>query len=256
MSDREFDRVAREYDAQAPDYRASTELPIRTFSDHFMVRRVIGDAAGKQVLDLACGEGHYSRLLRSSGAAEVVGVDISAEMIRLAEEAEATTPLGCRYLVADVATLRLERRFDLVLGNYLLNYATDRRQLSALCHAIACHLEPGGRFVGLNLNMQLAPADYPASRSYGFEISAPDPRSEGDTIVIEITNPDGSHVTLENRYLAPETYSAAFAEAGFDDLAWRGPWVSEEGLARFPPGYWDAFLSAPASLCLEARLAR
>jgi toxoflavin synthase len=41
------------------------------------------------VLDLACGEGFYTRLLRQTGAGRVVGVDLSAGMIALARQEEA-----------------------------------------------------------------------------------------------------------------------------------------------------------------------
>lgn len=37
-------------------------------------------------------------------AAEVTGIDIPAEMIRLAEQSESRTPLACTYLNQDVAT--------------------------------------------------------------------------------------------------------------------------------------------------------
>ena len=255
MGSEHFDDVTSEYDAQAEEYRASTQLPARVYGDHFMVYRVAGPLQGKRVLDLACGEGHYSRLLMAWGAAEVLGVDISGEMIKLAEAAEAADPRGCRYRVGDVASLDLGETYDLVVGNYLLNYAADGEQLRALCRAIARHLPPGGRFLGLNLNMTLAPSDYAASAQYGFGISAAPDRQEGDPIFLEISNADGSRVHLQNHYLSPASYQAAFVASGFEALAWQGPWVSEAGLAAFPEGYWDGFLSAPYALCLEARKA-
>ena len=50
---------------------------------------LIGDPTGKDVLDVACGEGFYSRLIRQRGAAKVVGVDLSAGMVELARKQEA-----------------------------------------------------------------------------------------------------------------------------------------------------------------------
>ncbi|PHM27277.1 class I SAM-dependent methyltransferase [Xenorhabdus ehlersii] len=44
----------------------------------------IGDAQGKSVLDLACGNGYFGRKLRNLGASKVVGIDISEKMIALA----------------------------------------------------------------------------------------------------------------------------------------------------------------------------
>jgi 2-polyprenyl-3-methyl-5-hydroxy-6-metoxy-1,4-benzoquinol methylase len=46
--------------------------------------RMVGALAGQRVLDLACGFGFYTRLLKQRGAAQVLGVDLSPEMIRLA----------------------------------------------------------------------------------------------------------------------------------------------------------------------------
>src|SRR5688500_11533453 len=45
---------------------------------------VSGDLAGKRVCDLACGEGYLSRSLARLALAEVVGVDISSELIQIA----------------------------------------------------------------------------------------------------------------------------------------------------------------------------
>ncbi|MFG2295833.1 class I SAM-dependent methyltransferase [Streptomyces sp. NPDC048603] len=44
----------------------------------------LGGVKGLDVLDLACGYGHNTRLLARAGARRTVGVDTSAEMIRLA----------------------------------------------------------------------------------------------------------------------------------------------------------------------------
>jgi len=57
--------------------------------------------AGKRVLDVACGHGRASRGLARRGA-EVVGVDISAELIELARSRESAAPLGISYSAADI----------------------------------------------------------------------------------------------------------------------------------------------------------
>ena len=66
---------------------------------------------------MACGEGFYTRLLKRAGASEVTGVDISAEMIQLAEEEERRQPLGCRYVQADVAAFEPAGPVDLVVAS-------------------------------------------------------------------------------------------------------------------------------------------
>jgi ubiquinone/menaquinone biosynthesis C-methylase UbiE len=46
--------------------------------------RIIGDMKGKKILDLACGQGQFSRLMRSKGA-HVTGIDLGKELIAIAE---------------------------------------------------------------------------------------------------------------------------------------------------------------------------
>ena len=48
--------------------------------------RVIGDSRGKRVLDVACGEGFFSRALTAAGA-HVTGADIAPELIAIANAA-------------------------------------------------------------------------------------------------------------------------------------------------------------------------
>ena len=97
--------VASQYDAIADQYRRSKLSPLRTFIESYTFLNLVGDVTGLRILDLACGEGFYSRKLKTLGAAHVVGVDLSAEMIRLAEEQEAAAPLGVEYVCRDAREL-------------------------------------------------------------------------------------------------------------------------------------------------------
>jgi SAM-dependent methyltransferase len=64
---------------------------------------LLDPVAGRHVLEIACGHGRISREMARRGA-EVVGADISAALIEKARAIERDTPLGIRYLHADVAT--------------------------------------------------------------------------------------------------------------------------------------------------------
>jgi ubiquinone/menaquinone biosynthesis C-methylase UbiE len=46
--------------------------------------RILGDIKGKRILDLACGQGQFSRLMRDGGA-YITGVDLGKELIAIAE---------------------------------------------------------------------------------------------------------------------------------------------------------------------------
>ncbi len=119
-------RIAEQYQqAHAQSWRAHAE----TYS--FM--NLIGDVDGKRVLDVACGEGHFTRMLRAAGAAEVVGIDVSERMIDLAREQEARQPLGIEYRVEDARAVAEHADFDLVVGAWLLVYAQTRAELVQMC---------------------------------------------------------------------------------------------------------------------------
>lgn len=82
--------------------------------------RIMGDIKGKKVLDLACGQGQFSRLMRTQGA-HVTGVDIGKELIAIAEShnvsiKEAGTHKAT-YLVgsADDLFMIKDNSFDIVV---------------------------------------------------------------------------------------------------------------------------------------------
>src|SRR6266545_7467729 len=144
--------MATDYDAIAADYKRAKQQPWRFYVERYTLLQLIGDLRGLAVLDLACGEGYYTREFRHRGGARVVGVDASEGMIRLARAEEARRPLGIEYRVQDARALHGAEGFDLVVAAYLLNYASTKEELREMCGAIARALKPGSRFVGVNNN--------------------------------------------------------------------------------------------------------
>jgi SAM-dependent methyltransferase len=208
---------------------------------------------GCSVLDLACGEGFYSRLIRQAGAAQVTAVDISAEMIALAQTAEDHDPLNIHYLCADVARLEGLARYDLVSAAYLLHYADDETELQSMCDNIAACLEPGGRFVALNENPDQPEADYAAYTQYGFNKKYALPRANGSRIDYSMIA-GRQVIRFDARYYTRDTYEAALARAGFRDVRWKALELSPAGVAERGEEYWRAYLNNPPIIGLEARL--
>ena len=72
--------MTTDYNPIAEQYRRSKYQPWRTYIEAFTLMSLIGDPAGKAVVDLACGEGFYTRRVKQRGAAKVLGVDFSEGM--------------------------------------------------------------------------------------------------------------------------------------------------------------------------------
>ena len=101
-------------------------------------------ANARSVLDLGCGTGALAVAL--SAHCQVTAVDPAAAMLRLAQtraDAEAVT-----WVQADATTLRLGRRFDLiVLTGHSFQVFLTRAAQRAVLATIAAYLAPAGRFV-------------------------------------------------------------------------------------------------------------
>src|SRR5882672_454673 len=67
------------------ELKAGEKLPHR-FVEKPAMRKLLPSLKGKKVLLLGCGTGEESMLLAEYGAANMVGVDLSKESIRLAQE--------------------------------------------------------------------------------------------------------------------------------------------------------------------------
>lgn len=231
------------YDDIAVDYKNSKELPFRTYIESYTLFQLTGSLDGKEVIDLACGEGFYTRKIKMAGADSVIGVDISSEMIQLARENEADLPRGCDYEVYNVAEMPTMGTFDLVTAMYLLNYAQTREELLKFCRAAYRQLKAGGRFVGVNDNPFNDPKQYATYRPYGFIKRAwGQNRNEGAPIRYTFFNADGSQFQFNNYYLHPATYEAVFREAGFSSFEWVP--VSLDPVQN-GNSFWHPFLEHP-----------
>jgi SAM-dependent methyltransferase len=247
-----FDHAAQEYDRIAGEYQKSKLLAFRRHVEMHSTLLLLPDLSKCSVVDLACGDGIYTRALAQRGAARTVGIDISASQIALARAAEAREPLGIEYLQADVAALEVVERFDVVCCAFLFNYARTRTELGALATTVARLARPGGTVVGCNDYPDNPPADYGRYRPYGFVKLGDGQGVEGSTITYRFFNTDGSVFDLHNYYLPTEAYQHAFAAAGLSGFEWVMPEVSSEGSKGFPPGFWDTYLQSPPIVSFRA----
>jgi len=227
----QYDHIGSKYD----EYAQTATLKR---AESYTVFRMTGPLAGKRVLDLACGFGFYTRLLKQQGAAQVLGVDISPEMVRLGRAQEQAEPLGLTYQVCDATALPRLGAFDLVTAIYLLNYATRKDELLSMCRSAYDNLVEGGRFVAYTVN----PA-YTLSKPNGAQYGTYFQRltCEEDLYVCDgvwVTEPPTPFQCFQ---WSRQAHEQAVQEAGFRTFAWHPSEVSPEDLARYGDAYWQDF---------------
>jgi ubiquinone/menaquinone biosynthesis C-methylase UbiE len=245
--------MAAIYDKFARQYKASKSLPFRKYIEWYSYHKLLGDISQKSVLDLACGEGYYTRRIKKMTAATVVGVDISEKMIELAKQQEKNDPLGIEYLIGDVMLIGKIGSFDLVVASYLLNYSRTKEQLLKMCQTVAVNLNSGGRFVSINNNPDQPPESFPICEKYGFTKSLSGPLKEGAAITYEFFR-SGQKFQFDNYYLSTETHDWAFKQAGLNHIRWHKTEVSPDGLNIFGQEFWQDFIDYQPIVGIECRL--
>ena len=138
------DHAPAAYDEVADAYSRAFDPEGTGLVDPLLVE-LVGDAVGREVLSLACGQGQDARLLAGLGAI-VTGVDVSAEMLRYARRHDAAAGHGITYVQGDAQDLApfSDQSFDGVVCHMAL---MDIPALSPAVGSVARVLRDGGWFV-------------------------------------------------------------------------------------------------------------
>ncbi|MEV6840223.1 class I SAM-dependent methyltransferase [Streptomyces sp. NPDC051133] len=243
---------AQQYDEIGEAYEGFKALPLEQYAVVPSFLGMVGDVHGRSVLDLACGTGFYSREFRRRGATEVLGIDISGEMIAVAQQLEERDPLGVRYEVGDVAELRaLEQRFDVVLAVQLFNYAADIATTERMCRNAHRSLKPGGELFALNQSPDFR-FDGPPPDKYGFrsELTGEEAETGPQVRTTALLDPPVSFLANRPRR---EVYEKSLQAAGFTEVTWVPLTVSDAGVRTFGADHWADFHANPPLEMLRCR---
>lgn len=105
------------------------------------------DADPKLVLDLGCGTGALTNLMAQNGY-EMIGVDLSEDMLAIAKDKAKEQELEVVYLHQDMTELDLYGTVDAVIScGDALNYILDEEDLLEVFRKVNLFLGPGGLFV-------------------------------------------------------------------------------------------------------------
>jgi ubiquinone/menaquinone biosynthesis C-methylase UbiE len=150
-------QARQDYDSIADDYNDRYAPTLTGALEGQLIAAALGDLTGLTVLDLGGGSGTHARTAIEQGAVAVDIVDISPGMMKAAADTEKALGRNVmRFFEADVAKplthlpLR-EDGYDVVMANWVLDYAETPDLLEAMSRNTVGHLKSGGLFVGIRV---------------------------------------------------------------------------------------------------------
>ena len=91
-------------------------------------RKLIPDVKGKRILDLGCGYGENDKYCIGLGVKEILGIDISKHMIKIAKENN--NDENIKYKVMAMENINeIEEKFDIVISSLAFHYVKDYEKL-------------------------------------------------------------------------------------------------------------------------------
>jgi SAM-dependent methyltransferase len=105
-----------------------------------LFQSLLPQVGGKRALDLGCGAGQLARYLAEQGAAEVIGLDVSARMLEVAQRDFAHPRVTFQRTPIEDAAFD-DAQFEIVVSSLAFHYVED---YAGLARRIGRWLAPGG----------------------------------------------------------------------------------------------------------------
>lgn len=248
--------MSTQYNDIGATYEEMRQLPISKLQDANVEAAVAPLIKGAKVLDLACGTGYYSKKFLEWGAKQIVGVDISKGMVDAAN-ATSTDLDGLSFHVADCSVpIRYEGGpFDVVFGAWLLNYASNGKEMANMFRNASVNLKRSGHFIGVT------PPPTNDPRGHCERALAARPAQYGDVVVTIIKDVEeglATHldatmktgkVEFDAYHLTKSLYEKSAMEGGLEGtLTWRSvdsPDIHSDVLESLRSSSWGNYLTVP-----------
>ena len=125
------------------------EVPYKEWCENLTELLAEYGIASGLVLDLGCGTGQMTRLLRNKGY-DMIGIDISSEMLDRAGEQE-ESPASILYLQQDMRSFELYGTVRAIVSVCdTMNYLLNPEEVTSVCSLANNYLDPNGIFISVS----------------------------------------------------------------------------------------------------------
>lgn len=135
------DLYSKYYDLlyQDKDYKAEIDYVIQLIKKH--------PKKTQSILDLGCGTGKHDQILCDKGYI-IHGVDISEEMLNIAEHRRKGREKKLTFSQSDITKLKLGKKFDVIVSLFhVMSYQNTNTSLDKAFSVVVNHLNKGGLFI-------------------------------------------------------------------------------------------------------------
>ena len=100
-----------------------------------------------KILDLACGTGTFATMLKLKGY-DSEGLDLSEEIIEIANEKKKINHLDIPFYVMDMSTFNLNKKYDVITCFFdSVNFLDNKNKIKKMFDQVYRHLNTGGYFI-------------------------------------------------------------------------------------------------------------
>jgi ubiquinone/menaquinone biosynthesis C-methylase UbiE len=130
-----YERNAKKY---AVSLKIAANSPYHAYYEKPAIYSLLPNLNAKNTLSLGCGSGEDVSYLKKQGATRSVGIDISAELLKIAR----SNHRDCDFIQVDMENLPFKNaEFDLVFSSFALHYLPTYKKVFKESYRV---LKPGG----------------------------------------------------------------------------------------------------------------
>ncbi|CDW81677.1 UNKNOWN [Stylonychia lemnae] len=235
-------------------YKKSKMVPWRKFVETPSFMKLVGQLTNEDVIDLACGEGFYTRKLRQITTGKVFGLDYCQNFIKMAIwQQGAANDIDFRQVDCSLPITNIPYQFDLVTPTFLLQNAQSEEKFEQMVQNIWNLCKPGGRVCGLNGSPFIPREQFDKDEKYGQVLSSNSDsyyKNNASEYSVRLFDKVADlDISLKVMWFSGEYYEQIFKKVGFQNFRW----VQMELFENTDDiEYWKDFLTNGLILMFEA----